>query len=229
MLIFQKNLLEYASGFLNTQQRFQNIEKWKDEYTLPFRSQPSSNIEDFYSILQLRVAYDVDKYNYPVFKVCKPINITDYNINPAKNIPDTWDVQIQGWQQTGWPHIWSRISEETPKYVFVSKNSFKIFPTPTKNVTRGLSLTYNYMPQPLTYEQVWDDSIDESELNLPRYFFDAIDDYMTYRLFLAENPEEAEIHYQTFINTLHDNIYWLNRDQRSIEEEFANLSYFYKG
>jgi hypothetical protein len=66
-------------------------------------------------------------------------------------------------------------------------------------------------------------------LNLPWYFFDAIEDYMTYQLYLKENPESASIYLQTFQETLHDNIYGLNRDQRPTEEEFANLSYFYKG
>jgi hypothetical protein len=69
---------------------------------------------------------------------------------------------------------------------------------------------------------------DESSLNLPRYFFDVIDDYLTYQLYLKENPDLAEIYLQTFQTTLHDNIYGINRDQRETEEEFANLSYFYK-
>lgn len=60
-------------------------------------------------------------------------------------------------------------------------------------------------------------------LGLPRYFLDVIDDYMSYRLIEAENPELAGSYYQTFINTLHNNIYGLNRDQRPVEEEFANL------
>jgi hypothetical protein len=48
-------------------------------------------------------------------------------------------------------------------------------------------------------------------------------------LYLKENPELAEPYLVTFQTTLHDNIYWLNRDQRYSEENFANLSYFYKG
>ena len=64
-------------------------------------------------------------------------------------------------------------------------------------------------------------------LNLPRYFLDAIDDYITFRLYQAENPEMAQWYYQQFENTLHDNIYWLNKDKRPIDEWFADLRYFY--
>lgn len=56
---------------------------------------------------------------------------------------------------------------------------------------------------------------------------DAIEDYMSYRLFQAENPELAGTYYQQFINTVHNNIYGLNRDQRAVEEEFANLRSLY--
>ena len=66
----------------------------------------------------------------------------------------------------------------------------------------------------------------ESDLNLPWYFFDAIEDYLTYQLYLKENPELADVYLQTFQTTLHDNIYWLNRDQRQTEEEFMNTFYF---
>jgi hypothetical protein len=64
---------------------------------------------------------------------------------------------------------------------------------------------------------------DESDLGLPAYFLDAVEDYLTYRLYNAENPELAQIHYQRFIDTIHDNIYGLNRDQRPVEEEPADL------
>jgi hypothetical protein len=35
------------------------------------------------------------------------------------------------------------------------------------------------------------------------------------------------MYYQEFKETLHNNIYGLSRDQRPIEEERADLSYFY--
>lgn len=218
--LFQKYLLEYASWQLNTAVRFQNIQKGKDEYDLPLNIQ---NVEDFYSIIQLRVAYKSDKRWNPIYKVCIPINFGDYNIQPLRNYPTEWDVQVQWWQQVGWPHIWRRISMEYPRYVFVNKNKIKIFPTPIEDVGMGLSLAYNFMEKPVTL------TTDEADLNLPRYFFDVIEDYLTYQLYLKENPELAEVYFQTFQTTLHDNIYWLNRDQRQTEEEFANLSYFYKG
>ena len=72
----------------------------------------------------------------------------------------------------------------------------------------------------------WDDPIDIESLNIPRYFFDAIDDYLTFRLYQAENPELATYYKQQFIETLHDNIYWLNKDKRPVDEDFANTSYF---
>ena len=84
----------------------------------------------------------------------------------------------------------------------------------------GLSLTYNFIEKP-----VWL-STDEDSLNLPWYFFDVIDDYLSYMLYLKENPELAQVYFETFKTTLHDNIYWLNRDQRYSEENFANTSYF---
>lgn len=217
--IFQKYLLEYASGLLNTSVRFQNIEKGKDEYVLPLGIE---NVQDFYSIIQLRVAYKRNKQRNPIYKVCLPINFGDYNIQPLKNYPTEGDVKIQGWQQTGWPVIWKRISMQDPRYVFIDKNHIKIFPTPIEDVPMGLSLAYNFIEKPVT------ETTEENNLNLPRYFFDVIDDYLTYQLYLKENPELADVYLQTFQTTLHDNIYWLNRDQRKLEEEFANLSYFYK-
>lgn len=65
-----------------------------------------------------------------------------------------------------------------------------------------------------------------NNLNLPRYFLDAIDDYITFRLYQAENPEMAQWYYQQFENTLHDNIYGLNKDKRPVDEGFANTTYF---
>lgn len=217
--IFQKYLLEYASWLLNTSTRFNNIIKWQDEYEFPLGV---TNVEDFYSIIQLRIAYKLDKNWLPLYKVCQPIDFWEYNIQPLKNYPATGDVEIQGWQQVWDPSIWKKISMENPRYVFVNKNKIKIFPTPIEDVSMGLSLTYNFMEKPVEL------NTDEDSLNLPWYFFDAIDDYMSYQLYLKENPETAWLYLQTFQTTLHDNIYWLNRDQRYSEENLANLSYFYK-
>ena len=218
--IFQKYLLEYASWLLNTAVRFRNIEKGKDEYEFPLWVQ---NVEDFYSIIQLRVAYKADKHWHPQYRVCQPIDFWEYNIQPLKNYPDTWDVEIQGGQQIWGPSLWKAISMENPRYIFINKNKIKIFPTPIEDVSMWLTLAYNFMEKPVEL------TTNEDDLNLPWYFFDAIDDYLTYMLYLKENPDMAEIYLQTFQTTLHDNIYWLNRDQRYSEENFANLSYFYKG
>lgn len=218
--IFQKYLLEYASWLLNTSVRFNNIVKWQDEYEFPLWI---SNVEDFYSIIQLRVAYKLDKNEQPVYRVCRPIDFWEYNIRPLKNILNTWDVNIQWWQQIWEPAIWKRISMLNPRYVFINKNKIKIFPTPIEDVPMWMSLAYNFMEKPVEL------TTDENSLNLPWYFFDVIDDYMSYMLYLKENPELAEPYLVTFQTTLHDNIYWLNRDQRYSEENFANLSYFYKG
>ena len=65
-----------------------------------------------------------------------------------------------------------------------------------------------------------------NNLNLPWYFLDAIDDYITFRLYQAENPEMAQWYYQQFESTLHDNIYGLNKDKRPVDESFANTTYF---
>lgn len=217
---FQKYLLEYASWLLNTSVRFSNIIKGQDEYSLPLGLE---NVQDFYSIIQLRVAYKTDKNWNPVYRICKPIDFGEYNINPLKNYPQTGDVTQQGGRQTWAPFIQNQISENSPRYIFISKDKIKIFPTPTNDVNMGLTLAYNFIEKDVKK------STDEDTLNLPWYFFDAIEDYMTYQLYLKENPESAAIYLQTFQETLHDNIYWLNRDQRPTEEEFANLSYFYKG
>ena len=217
--IFQKYLLEYASGLLNTSVRFNNIVKGQDEYEFPLWIQ---KVEDFYSIIQLRVAYKLDKYWQPVYKICRPIDFWEYNIRPLKNIPNTGDVEIQWGQQIWEPSLWKRISMQNPRYVFISKNKIKIFPTPIEDIPMWLSLAYNFMEKPVELDT------DENTLNLPWYFFDVIDDYMSYMLYLKENPEIAEPYLQTFQTTLHDNIYWLNRDQRASEENFANLSYFYR-
>ena len=105
--------------------------------------------------------------------------------------------------------------------MFVGKNKVRIFPTPDQRVANWFHLTFNYITRDVASDT------DESSLGLPAYFLDAVEDYLTYRLYNAENPELAMIHYQRFIDTIHDNIYGLNRDQRPVEEEFADLRWLY--
>ena len=236
MLVFQKMILEYVSWKQSTSVTFANIRKGVDEYPLPVFDE-EDHIEDFYSIVQLRVAYATWKGGLPLYRVCKPMEFWDYNIRPLKNYPETWDVKIQGWRQYGWPMIWGRISRRNPRYIFVPKyedwvykSYIKIFPTPTVDVDRGLTLAYNFVQQPVKYEEAFPNSwtsMDIAKLNLPWYYLDAIDDYMTFRLYQAENPELATYYKQQFESTLHDNIYWLNKDKRPIDEWFADLRYFY--
>lgn len=219
MLIFQKMILEYVSWMQNTSSVVADVVKWQSEYKLPLREAWKP---DFYSIIQLRVAYDTDKFDQPIYRVCKQMNLTDYNIRPTDNIPDTWDVKIQWWRQAyGSPIVWKRISRRHPRFVFVNKDHIKIFPTPTKDVDKWIFLNYNYI------QDVDDITMNTNveSLNLPRYFFDAIEDYITFRLYQAENPEQAQWYYQQFENTLHDNIYGLNKDKRPVEEDFANTTF----
>lgn len=208
---FEKELLAYASWKLNTSFRYQNITANTSDYTLPLWVQ---NAEDFYSIIQLRVAFDTDKNGTPIYRICTPINIGDYN-----TLPKTAE---HPWYQIGAPVLKHPISKLYPRYVFVNKNTIKIFPTPDKTVTWWFQMVYNFMPK----EIATDGTTDESTLNLPRYFFDAIEDYMSYCLVRSENPELAWEYLAAFDKTVHDNIYWLNRDQRANEEEFANLAYY---
>lgn len=207
MLTFQKMILEFVSAKQNTSAVVQDLEAWEAVYKLPLNE---SWKPDFYSIIQLRVAYATDKNGNPIYRVCKPINLTDYNITPS-------------WRQHGEPMVWGRISKRNPKYIFVDKDHIKIFPTPTEDIDNGLSLNYNFMPDIDGITM----NTDISTLNLPWYFLDAVDDYITFRLYQAENPEMAQWYYQQFENTLHDNIYWLNKDKRPIDEWFADLRYFY--
>lgn len=207
--IFEKELLDYASWKLNTADRVQNITANQNEYTLPLWV---TNVEDFYSIINLQVAYKTNKNGIPIYHQCEAINIGDYNTLPA-------------WTEHPWYQVWAPIvknviSKRSPKYCFVNKNTIKIFPTPTENVTAGLRMIYNYMPKEVSK------TTDESTLNLPRYFFDAIEDYMTYCLIETEHPDLAAPYLAAFNETIHRNIYWLNRDQREIEENFANLAYY---
>lgn len=216
--IFQKTMLEYVSGMQNVSSAFKNIDKDVADYNLPMWD---AWTPDFYSIIQLRVAYKLGKNWEPLYRVCSPINLSDYNIRPTNNIYDANNNLIEQWgNQKGSPIIWWKISEYRPRYMFTGKNSIKIFPTPTEDITNWLSLNYNFIEQPVSL------STNESTLNLPRYFFDAIEDYMTFRLYQAENPEMAQWYYQQFEQTLNDNIYGLNKDKRPIEEGFANTTYF---
>ena len=216
-------ILEYVSGKQNVANAVFNIVAGQPEYQLPLNEELAP---DFYSIIQLRVAYKADKNWMPLYRVCKLINMTDYNIKPVS------------WRQIWEPMVWDRISKRNPKFSFVDKNHIKIYPTPTENVDNWLALSYNYIDRTLTELQAfweWDEEhstrvhepVDLSTLNLPWYFFDAIEDYITFRLYQAENPEMAQWYYQQFENTLHDNIYWLNKDKRPIDEWFADLRYFY--
>lgn len=220
LLIFQKMILEYVSARQNTSSVVADIVKWQSEYELPLWEVWKP---DFYSIIQLRVAYDLDKFDQPIYRVCEQISLTDYNIRPTSNIPETWDVKIQWWRQGyGSPMTWKRISRRHPRFTFVDKDHIKIFPTPTKDVENWLFLNYNYIQDTDSITM----STDVDSLNLPRYFFDAIEDYITFRLYQAENPEQAQWYYQQFENTLHDNIYGLNKDKRPVEEDFANTTFF---
>lgn len=236
LLIFQKALLEFVSGKQSTSVTFQDITKDVDQYRLP-EYDSVNNIQDFYSIVQLRVAYHTDKNDNPIYRVCKPIDFWDYNISPLTNKWNGNDLEARWGVQKWWPYIWDRISEATPRYIFVPKlenwvwhNDIKIFPTPTEDVENWLTLTYNFIQQPISYAEAFPandaNSLDEWALNLPRYFFDAIEDYITFRLYQAENPEMAQRYYQQFEQTLHDNIYGLNKDKRPIEEGFADTRYF---
>lgn len=202
--IFQKYLLEYVANQFQTQAIVQDIHAGQSEYTLPFWE---SDGHDFYSIAQLRIAYD-DKNWVPVYKVCENLNIADYNINPTT------------WKQMGWPDIYKRITKRTPRYEFISKNKVKIYPTPDKDIENWFNLRFNFFDKEVSL------NTDESSLNVPRYFLDVIEDYLSYRLFLAENPELAPVYYENFMNALHDNIYWLNRDQRPVEEWFWDFRFF---
>lgn len=209
--IFQKYLLEYVANTLHTTSIDVNTTANQDLYDFPFGL---SNLKDFYSITQIRVAYRTDKYGNPVYRVAQPINLTDYNIKP-------------NWYQKWKPAIWGRISKLNPRYSFVGSDQFKIYPTPDVSITKGISLTFNYFLPALTEDQIFGvNAVDENVLDLPRYFLDAIDDYLTFRLYQAENPELAQTYYEQFRNTLFDNIYWLNRDKRPIEEWFADTRYF---
>lgn len=203
--IFQKSVLEYVSWMQNVANIVRDITAWQSEYSLPLGT---AWVPDFYSIIQLRVAFR-EKNWLPIYKVCTLINPSDYNINPAN------------WTQIWEPIIWKRISKRNPRFTFVAKDTIKIYPTPDENVENWLALSYNYINKPVSA------TTDEDTLNLPWYFFDAIEDYMTFRLYQAENPEMAQWYYDQFNNTLHDNIYWLNKDKRPVDEWFADLRYFY--
>lgn len=104
-----------------------------DIYALPFDFNIKGTVSnqyltDFYSITQLRVAYEEDKNGNPIFRVCKPISLTDYNISPSG-------------RSIGEPLIWRRISKRNPRYVFINKyedgaiqTHIRIFPTPEKRI-----------------------------------------------------------------------------------------------
>lgn len=204
-------ILEYVSWKQNLANAIQDITAWVSEYELPLWE---LSAPDFYSIIQLRVAY-AEKNWVPKYRVCTQINLTDYNINPTN------------WRQVGEPIVWDRISKDNPRFTFVDKDHIKIYPTPDENVTNWLALSYNYIKRTLTEDEAFGtNAIDIESLNLPRYFFDAIEDYITFRLYQAENPEQAQWYYQQFDNTLHDNIYGLNKDKRPVEESLADTTYF---
>lgn len=219
LLQFQKMILEYISWQQNTSSVLANIVKDQANYSLPLGE---SWKPDFYSIIQLRVAYHNDKDWNPIYRVCRPINLWDYNIRPTNNVYENWELKFQWWRQVGSPKIRWKISELNPRYVFVDKDTIKIFPTPTENIDSWIFLNYNYI------ENIEDitENTNEDNLNLPRYFFDAIEDYMTFRLYQKEDPSTAQWYYQQFQQTLNDNIYGLNKDKRPAEESFADTRYF---
>jgi len=201
---FQKICLEYVANNLQTTNISINLIAWQDTYSLPFWL---NNAQDFYSITQLTVALCKDKNWNPVYRKCMPISLTDYNIK-------------ESWYQKGSPIIWRRISKRNPRYSFINKSEFKIFPTPTENITAGINLQYNFYTQDVSL------NTNEDTLWVPRYFLDVINRYLDFKLYEAENPELSDKYYQLFKETLYDNIHGLNRDKRPVEEEMANTSYF---
>ena len=211
--IFQKELLEYVANQMQVATVVLPTEVGKSDYELPFAFTWLGLTTDFYSVAQLRVAYE-EKNGSPAYRVCEPISIADYNIT-AKG-KSKWE-----------PIIMRRIGKLSPRYSFITDkvgdkavSKIRIYPTPTKAIAGGLSLTFNYIDRPLQI------NTDLDKIQLPWYFMDAIEDYMTYKLMDIENPEIAMTYFQLFKETLHNNIYWLNRDQRPVEEEMADLSYY---
>ena len=73
LLQFQKASLEYVSGKHSTSVAYTDIKADQDEYSLPSFS-ALEHVEDFYSIVQLRVAYHANKAGNPIYRVCKPID-----------------------------------------------------------------------------------------------------------------------------------------------------------
>ena len=201
---FQKMCLEWVANNLQTTSISMNIVAGQDTYSLPFSLQ---NAQDFYSITQLTVALYTDKNGNPVYRKCLPINLAEYNI------------RSNGYQK-GEPIIWKRISRLHPRYSFINKSEFRIFPKPTEDITAWINLQYNFYTEDVSLND------NEDKLWVPRYFLDVINRYLDYKLYEAENPELSDKYYQLFQNTLHDNLYGLNRDKRPVEEEFANTSYF---
>lgn len=215
--IFQKELLEYVANQGQVTSVVQHTVAGQERYQLPFNFWELGLTTDFYSIAQLRVANEYRADWYPKYRVCEPISLSDYNVFPNGR-----------WIEN--PSIWKKVSFRFPKYSFESvynentertETYLRIYPTPTKSITAWIMLQFNYINRPVI---AW---TDEDLLALPRYFLDVIDDYMSYRLYQAENPELAASYYQTFIQTLHNNIYGLNRDQRPVEEDFADLRHLY--
>lgn len=84
-------VLEYVSGMQNTSAVMQDITKDEAVYELPLGE---AGKPDFYSIIQLRVAYNTDKYGNPIYRVCRQINLTDYNIRPTSNTYDENDKLV---------------------------------------------------------------------------------------------------------------------------------------
>lgn len=197
---FEKALLEFVANQLHVTTVNTDLVAWRNTYDLPF---DSISLGDFYSITQLRVAWD-DNLRY---RVCTQIDNASYNITPNGI-------------QKGKPYITRRISFMNPRFSFFGYNKIKIFPTPKKDVTNGISLTFNYFLKDVSL------NTNEEQLNLPRYFLDVINKYLSYKFIKAENIELANSYYQEFQTTLHDNIYWFNRDQSPVEEEFWDFTYF---
>ena len=64
-------ILEYVSGKQNIANAVTDIRAWVTEYELPLNEELAP---DFYSIIQLRVAYRSTKDGLPIYRVCKLIN-----------------------------------------------------------------------------------------------------------------------------------------------------------
>lgn len=195
----QDNLISESSA---------NIIQWQTSYALP-HYWSTAGLNSFASLLDVKVAYSVDKLGNPIYRDAELIDQNEYlGYGMGGNVSD---LDVSDGKRLNCKQYLQ------PRY-YIQNRTLHLVPTPKQDVTNGLQIRFNYFPKELRAND------NEDAINLDYWSYDAIYHYMTYLLYQREAPELAEHHFSKYKDELNLCLMSIsNRNQSAVREEFANL------